>query len=204
MATRSLLNAVDANIPAWLYYGVMYGDIPQDIGMVCIMCCGDGWNGQSVEMNTDLIAGTGLVPPGEEPYAMVRMNELRMIRQDGFGWTLKRPDGFGCGIGLVYLVRSGDGLYKVGFTKSDPKKRLATLQTGCPHRLEIHSVLAGSTEDEIAIHKMLDDCGFHVRGEWFSGGEWVNVWEGNSNGRCMASDLVADLYQFSRRYRDGR
>ncbi len=70
----------------------------------------------------------------------------------------------------VYVMEAG-GFLKFGISYN-PRKRVAEIQTGCPHEV----VLIGATwEDDYAsdfeamIHKDLKDAGEHVRGEWFKG-----------------------------------
>ena len=67
----------------------------------------------------------------------------------------------------VYFVRCEvGGAIKIGFAK-DPVKRMAGLQIGCPHRLELVAVILGATvKDEQSFHARFE----HIRGigEWFS------------------------------------
>jgi hypothetical protein len=67
---------------------------------------------------------------------------------------------------LIYLIKSGNGLYKVGKTRN-LAKRIRDLQTGNPNKLEI--VDSFQTDDpgtvEAILHDMLSP--YHVKGEWF-------------------------------------
>jgi len=65
----------------------------------------------------------------------------------------------------VYAIQCHE-FVKIGVA-NDVRKRLASLQTGCPYDLtliaEWHSSDAGRVEDE--LHEILDK--WRVRGEWF-------------------------------------
>ncbi len=68
----------------------------------------------------------------------------------------------------VYVIGPPIGLQKVGIA-TDPKQRLATLQTACPFDLFLHLAVAVPFEDAHAIerraHRLLArSC---VRNEWF-------------------------------------
>lgn len=71
-------------------------------------------------------------------------------------------------MGKVYIIRAkGTDSFKIGRTAGDPRKRMASLQVGCPHELEIFYVI--ETKDEAwleqAMHKKLEE--FRGVGEWF-------------------------------------
>ncbi len=66
--------------------------------------------------------------------------------------------------GFVYLIRSDAGLYKVGYSAS-PVRRLALLQTASPYPLTLIGFVAGTREDESALHVLLRP--WHQSGEWF-------------------------------------
>ena len=66
---------------------------------------------------------------------------------------------------MIYMVRAeGTSLYKIGFA-ADPAKRMAELQTGCPHTLHLVATGPGDLNREAALHRMLG--AHHFRGEWF-------------------------------------
>lgn len=67
------------------------------------------------------------------------------------------------GWGMVYFATAGDTV-KIGWAK-DPKKRVAQLQTGCPHRVSLYAWFNGSRDDEKVLHRAF--AHLHVRGEWF-------------------------------------
>ena len=69
---------------------------------------------------------------------------------------------------LVYLLKTQDlDEYKIGFTKGDIKKRLKSLQTGCPSKIVVVDSFESkfSTKIESTLHFMWDR--FRVNGEWF-------------------------------------
>lgn len=57
-------------------------------------------------------------------------------------------------------------IVKIGYTKSDPVKRLKTLQTGNHEHLSILGVAPGGVQDERAIHQRCSMS--RLAGEWFS------------------------------------
>lgn len=76
--------------------------------------------------------------------------------------------------GFVYLIapeavyaRDEEALkvVKIGFTKSHPKVRLSTLQTGSPVTLELLAYFDGDLELERALHCAFDELRW--QGEWF-------------------------------------
>jgi hypothetical protein len=77
----------------------------------------------------------------------------------------------------VYLIQvDGTEIYKIGYTKSHPQKRLEALQTGNPHKLilvDFYPTLR-ATKIEAAMHNMYSSCkadeynGERLLGEWFN------------------------------------
>ncbi|MEV6131766.1 GIY-YIG nuclease family protein [Streptomyces violaceusniger] len=64
----------------------------------------------------------------------------------------------------TYLVgMEGSPLVKIGFTSGDPKKRLASLQTGQPMKLSL--LWSSEGNHESALHHRF--APHRVRGEWF-------------------------------------
>ena len=75
----------------------------------------------------------------------------------------------------VYLINiENTNIYKIGFTKQSPKKRLKSLQTGNPYKM----ILTDSYESEIATniefvihnylrHKKTNSEDVKLLGEWF-------------------------------------
>jgi hypothetical protein len=68
---------------------------------------------------------------------------------------------------MIYVVKtiSEPAFIKVGFSKDKPLKRLKSIQTGCPFKLELLYVKKGSFIHEGIIHGNLRD--FAAQGEWF-------------------------------------
>lgn len=56
---------------------------------------------------------------------------------------------------------------KIGYTGSDPARRLAELQTGSPTRLRLGATCFGDRELEGWLHRRLADRGLRSHGEWF-------------------------------------
>lgn len=68
--------------------------------------------------------------------------------------------------GSVYFIQARTlGLIKIGYS-SDVKKRIETLQTGCPDEIDLLRTIPGSVELERAIHGRF--AASRVRGEWFT------------------------------------
>lgn len=70
-------------------------------------------------------------------------------------------------LGRVYLIgrSDGHGPVKLGFSVN-PEARLASIQTGHPHELQLLSDFPGTEYDERELHDQLSD--HRERGEWFS------------------------------------
>src|SRR5712664_604855 len=66
--------------------------------------------------------------------------------------------------GVIYVARCQE-FYKIGYTQSDPVKRLSSLQTGSPYRIELLGTTSGSQEDEQRLHEFFAPK--RERGEWF-------------------------------------
>lgn len=67
--------------------------------------------------------------------------------------------------GFVYLMQRGE-FYKIGYTRSDPQLRLASLQTANPEPITLLGFVDGGLEDEQHLHAMF--ASKRVRGEWFA------------------------------------
>jgi len=76
---------------------------------------------------------------------------------------------------VVYFIRAGArGPIKIGST-SDLGKRLASLQTASPQRLQLVGAIPGGAELERAIHARLSE--FRISGgEWFGPAPEVRRW----------------------------
>lgn len=78
--------------------------------------------------------------------------------------------------GSVYLVESTNGHFKIGFTKNDPRRRLAMLRTGNADDLALVGVVAGTMDDEKELHRLLRP--WRVSREWYA--------------RCRAIEYLAE------------
>jgi uncharacterized protein YozE (UPF0346 family) len=68
--------------------------------------------------------------------------------------------------GIVYFVLSRDtGAIKIGFTAGPIEKRLSSLQTAHPHKLQLLASISGNKEYETELHERFSP--FRLRGEWF-------------------------------------
>lgn len=67
--------------------------------------------------------------------------------------------------GLVYVIGNKEfKLCKIGFS-TDINKRIKSLQTGCPFKIEILAIITGSYEIEKQLH--LKYKKYNTTGEWF-------------------------------------
>jgi hypothetical protein len=66
-------------------------------------------------------------------------------------------------VGYVYFLIAGD-FYKIGYSKSI-KIRIGSLQTGCPHKIRLAGVIAGSKSFEKHLHTKFRK--YRANGEWF-------------------------------------
>lgn len=79
----------------------------------------------------------------------------------------------------VYAIRSDTGLVKIGMTMAEPEARMASLQTGNPHKLTMFTSFQVSDYGidpaafEAAMHRRLAPC--RVVGEWFSAPDWLVI-----------------------------
>jgi hypothetical protein len=77
-------------------------------------------------------------------------------------------------LGLVYFIRAkGTSFVKIGYTRNLPQ-RLQTLQTACPHALEVDFSM--KTRDFVALERKLhqENQSRRVHGEWFTFEEGFN------------------------------
>ena len=68
---------------------------------------------------------------------------------------------------LVYFIRAQGSALKIGFTASKValRRRLDTLQTGCPMRIRLVGAVVGTKADERRAHQLLSP--YRSVGEWF-------------------------------------
>lgn len=80
--------------------------------------------------------------------------------------TARQLGRFPVGMTWTYIIAANpyDGWAKIGRTDYDPLRRLATLQTGNPRRLEVVAMWPVDAED--TLHRLLADL--RGVGEWFA------------------------------------
>jgi hypothetical protein len=70
---------------------------------------------------------------------------------------------------MIYVLDAvGANLIKIGYTEQLIEKRIAALQTGCPHKLQLIAVMPGDREDEKIMHKIGEPWRVPWTREWFS------------------------------------
>lgn len=74
---------------------------------------------------------------------------------------------------MIYVIHAvGTEWYKIGWTDGKTvQKRMADIQTGCPHDLVCIAKLEGGRREEIGLHRRYDD--FRGNGEWFRLPDWA-------------------------------
>ena len=92
-----------------------------------------------------------------DPERVVRLiDEVELVDAGGHG-----P------VGWVYFIAAIDTTRcKIGFTKGDPQKRLASLQTGSANELVIVAQQPGTPETERRLHEKFS--AHRIHGEWFT------------------------------------
>ena len=84
-------------------------------------------------------------------------------------------------VGHLYIMQMAlTGDVKIG-RSSDPERRRAQLQTGCPHEIRILLVIQDGGSKEKDLHRLLAHRSTRARGEWFS--------------EDALSDLPLDVYE---------
>jgi hypothetical protein len=69
---------------------------------------------------------------------------------------------------MIYILDAvGADVIKIGYTEQRVEKRIAALQTGCPHKLVLLAVMAGELEDERELHQMAERWRIPWTREWF-------------------------------------
>jgi len=70
-------------------------------------------------------------------------------------------------MGYIYLIKSGDDGYKIGFTKKDAFQRLNELSTGNPNELELIHVLKTDFDFKMerTLHRFYKIK--NIKNEWF-------------------------------------
>ena len=64
---------------------------------------------------------------------------------------------------MIYFIKANDRI-KIGYA-TDPIKRLSSIQTSCPYKLEVILIIDGNYEKESEIHK--EFVALRTSGEWF-------------------------------------
>ena len=68
--------------------------------------------------------------------------------------------------GYIYFIGCARArAVKIGFTQSDPERRVKALQTGCPAELELLAYTPGTIDEEQRLHAAFTPLA--MRGEWF-------------------------------------
>ena len=66
----------------------------------------------------------------------------------------------------IYFIQADEnGPIKIGTTQSNPLRRMANLQTGCPSVVRLLGAIEGTPAQERQIHAVLSQ--FRTHGEWF-------------------------------------
>ncbi len=69
-------------------------------------------------------------------------------------------------LGSIYFIKSSNNHeIKTGFTSGDVTKRMSTLQTSHPYKLELLATIPGDTKFENELHRKFQQ--HRLRGEWF-------------------------------------
>ncbi len=68
--------------------------------------------------------------------------------------------------GFVYFIQVGaDGPIKIGYSRTDPLRRMGQLRAGCPWELRLVGAIRGTKFDEKRLHEKFSQ--FKLRQEWF-------------------------------------
>jgi hypothetical protein len=67
---------------------------------------------------------------------------------------------------IYFIAAEGSNQIKIGFTDKDPLDRLATLQTGNPHKLTLVATVEGDKQTEKELHQRF--ASDRTNGEWFN------------------------------------
>lgn len=96
--------------------------------------------------------------------------------------------------GFVYFIQGEcGGPIKIGYT-TDLKKRITSLQTGYPDKLELLLAFPGNPGLEKTIHKMFDP--YRLNGEWFrSAPEVLEKIQKFAHWNTYMSDVGGDMMQ---------
>jgi uncharacterized protein YozE (UPF0346 family) len=68
--------------------------------------------------------------------------------------------------GTIYFIKSDETKeIKIGYTSGEVEKRLKTLQTGHPYKLQVLATMPGSRDEEKTLHEKF--ASIRLSGEWF-------------------------------------
>lgn len=91
---------------------------------------------------------------------------------------------------MLYFIQSEDGPIKIG-QSSDPRLRLAQLQSACPRRLQIIGVVGERGYLERSLHARFRHLATSGGAEWFEGTKEIT----DAMEDEMRQHLPADLYR---------
>jgi hypothetical protein len=107
--------------------------------------------------------------------------------------TFKKPAGEELE-GFIYFIQGEcGGPIKIGYT-ADLKRRITSLQTGYPDRLELLLAFPGNQELEKTVHKIFEQ--YRLKGEWFqSSPEVLEKIQKFAYWNTYMSDVGGDMMQ---------
>ena len=105
---------------------------------------------------------------------------------------------------MIYFITQENGKFvKIGYTEHDVDKRLISLQTGNPHRLEVYTTVDDSSLMDTDLHHLFNE--HHYRGEWFyfhrDIKDWINKAQGarvnliTGGGEPMSYQQITEFIQ---------
>ena len=113
-------------------------------------------------------AWTGLVWGGKEGF-LNRCQSLFDKFKDNTGWQMQEcPRCAELSLeGYVYVAKT-NGAVKIGISKSEPKKRIASLQTACPWPIELHAAYRCNRMRDVESAAHYELMKHRMCGEWFA------------------------------------
>jgi hypothetical protein len=72
---------------------------------------------------------------------------------------------------IYFIINDSDTAIKIGYTSSDPLKRLESLQVGHHERLQLLAVTEGDQAAEMRLHSIFADD--RLNGEWFRPSDYL-------------------------------
>lgn len=94
---------------------------------------------------------------------------------------------------MIYFIKANDRV-KIGYTL-DPSKRIPSIQTSSPYKLEVLLIIDGTIELERELHKNFQE--YKIAGEWFEYGERMEsfVKENHENDRRYEFGFVPVIFK---------